>query len=180
MCCAPNASSSGGSQVLHQICFAVINVNLVCAKGVKEVFDCGTLVVDFLPSGEGPLVEALDGEDSATEKPDITKPPAETPTVSGPSPPAPKPPPSEPEAAPEPVAKPKSPPPSPKQIQKDPKEEVVVPPEILSIFTQFGIDASSLPPELTLLAFKVISNEQVTDEELKRARYLQVVQPETA
>ncbi|GMH34185.1 hypothetical protein BSKO_02019 [Bryopsis sp. KO-2023] len=148
-------------------------------QGVENVYECESLVIDFLPSGEGPLVEALDGDEPSEDKPDVndqpqtpTGVPSPTPT---PSPPAPSPtpptsePPPTPVSEPEPTPKPK-PTPKPAPTPEDPKEEVIVPPEVLALFSQFGVDVSALPPELTLLAYKVVNNEAVTDEELARAR----------
>lgn len=109
-------------------------------------------MIDFELSGEGPIieepsVEAQDGRVPDTVKPDVpdvTKP-------RSPSPPAP----------PKPSAEP----------SPDTDTHTELPPEVIALFTQLGVDVSAFPPELTLMAYKIIQGEQITDEELAVARY---------
>ena len=111
-------------------------------QGVHDVFDCHSLVIDFVLSGEGPIieppkVEALDGEVPDTVKPDVDD--LLTPPQAPATPPA---------AEPRPT----------------------LPPEALALFQQLGVDVSTFPPELTLMAYKIIMGEQITNEELQHAR----------
>jgi len=106
-------------------------------------------VIDFELSGEGPIieepsVEAQDGRVPDTVKPDV-------PDVTDPRPPTP------PKPSPEP--------------SPDTDTHTELPPEVVALFTQLGVDVSAFPPELTLMAYKIIQGEQITDEELAVARY---------
>ena len=124
---------------------------MICIEqGVDDVFDCGSLVVDFVLSGEGPIIEepkieALDGQAPNTIKPfvdDLT----DTPSLA-------------------------SPPDLAAQPRPAPAAEPTLPPEVAAMFQQLGVDVSSFPPELTLMAYKIIMGEQITDDELERGRH---------
>lgn len=135
-------------------------------------------MVDFLPTGEGPLVQALDRDEPESDKPDLTGEggkstavPTSSPPPTPSLPPIKAPPPPTPNSPSNKGPSPQTAAPSVRQPKKDPKDDVVVPSEVVALFDQFGVDVSSMPPELTLLAYKVVSSEQITDEELKRARY---------
>ena len=107
-------------------------------------------MVDFVLSGDGPIVEepkieVLDGQASGTFKPSVVD-IIDTYNFAPPSdlaiPPSPQ-------SAPEPA----------------------LPPEVAATFQQLGVDVASFPSELMLMAYKIIMGEQITDDELERAKY---------
>lgn len=100
-------------------------------------------MVDFELSGEGPIIEEPEVEAQDGRVPDTPKPDVDD------------------------ITKPEAPVESEKPEEKDSSE---LPPEVAALFKQLGVDVSAFPPELTMMAYKIIQGEQITDEELATAR----------
>eukprot|EP00803_Ostreobium_quekettii_P009145 evm.model.scf_1249.2 EVM.evm.TU.scf_1249.2 scf_1249:9134-13696(+) len=144
-------------------------------QGITAQFDCTKLVVDFEPSGDGPLVEAFEGDSDgdSSSKPDVgdtngTKTPPTSPKAGGPT--AATPPPSPPKKPDKGGNNPTIPRPEPPTKKPDPKDVPPISPDVAALLDQFGIRVDQLPPEFTRVAFKIFNGEQITDAELARAR----------
>lgn len=126
------------------------------------MFECESLVIDFVMSGEGPIVEPKiekqSGRETGGTKPDVGTVP--NPDVKTP-------------ASPQVPASSNIPPSAgdPSESGQHRAPSVELPPEVLTMFQQLGVDVSSFPPELIIMAHSIIMGEQITETQLARARF---------